>query len=130
MANPVRSTHPVDTAKDKVVILTAKLTGGGAGLSLVNADSAKAGAGEVVSATFTATGKYDVVFRHKYPELKAAPVCSFVATTDGLVGQCSAIDITAGTAALEIYVGNTATDLATTDTLYLTWVVRDSARNA
>lgn len=130
MADPQRSHHPVETAKDRVVVLTAKLTGGGAATSLVNADSANRGAGEVVSATYTATGKYTLAFRHKYPELKAAPICSFVGTTDGLSGMCSAIDIAAGTASLEIYVGNTATDLATTDTLYLTWIVRDSGRNA
>lgn len=130
MADPQRSHHPVQTAKDSVVVLTAKLTGGGAATSLVNADSSNVGGGEVTSATYTATGKYSVVFRHKYPALKAAPICSFVGTTDGLTGMCSAIDIAAGTASLEIYVGNTATDLATTDTLYLTWVVRDSGRNA
>ena len=38
--------------------------------------------------------------------------------------------IAAGTATLEIYVGNTKTDLATTDTLYMTWIVRNSGRNA
>lgn len=130
MADPQRSHHPIETAKDRVVILTAKLTGGGAATSLVNADASNRGAGEVVSATYTATGKYSVVFRHKYPELKCAPVGVNVGTTDGIVIQWSAIDITAGTGSLEVYVGNTATDLATTDTLYLTWVVRDSGRNA
>lgn len=128
MAN--RTHRPIETVKDKCVILTAKLTGGGAGTSLVNADSATQGGGEVVSATFSATGIYTIVFRHKYFELKAAPICSFVATTDGLTGMCSAIDVTAGTATLEIYVGNTKTDLATTDTLYLTWIVRNSGRNS
>lgn len=125
-----RTTHPIETPKDKVIVLTAKLVGGGAATDLVNGDSAKMGGGEVVTATYTATGKYTLAFRNKYPELKAAPICSFVATTDGLVGQCSAIDVAAGTASLEIYVGNTATDLATTDTLYLTWVVRNSGFNS
>lgn len=127
MAN--RTHRPIETVKDKCVILTAKLTGGGAATSLVNAESANQGGGEVVSATYSATGIYTVVFRHKYNELKAAPICSFVGTTDGLTGMCSAIDVTAGTATLEIYVGNTKTDLATTDTLYMTWVVRNSGRN-
>ena len=77
MADPQRSHHPVETAKDRVVVLTAKLTGGGAATALVNADASNRGAGEVVSAANTATGKYSVVFRHKYPELKAAPICSF-----------------------------------------------------
>lgn len=124
-----RTTNQVHTPKSDVHILTAQLTGGGAASSLVNAESAHMGAGEVVSATYSATGKYTVVFRHKYPELKFAPSFSFVGTTDGLNGQCSAIDVAAGTASIEIYVGNTATDLATTDTLYLMWAVRNSGRN-
>lgn len=125
-----RTTYPLATPKNEVNILTAKLTGGGAATSLVNADSANLGGGEVVSATYSATGIYTIAFRHKYPELKAAPICSFVGTTDGLTGMCSAIDVASGTATLEIYVGSTKTDLATTDTLYMTWIVRNSGRNA
>ncbi len=129
MANRAPYQHLMCLKSDMVVI-TAELTGGGAATSLVNAESANQGAGEVVSATYSATGVYTVVFRHKYPELKAAPICSFVGTTDGLTGMCSAIDVTAGTATLELYVGNTNTDLATTDTLYMTWIVRNSGRNS
>lgn len=125
-----RTTYPINTPKSEVDILTAKLTGGGAATSLVNADSANQGGGEVVSATYSATGVYTIVFRHKYAALKAAPMFSFVATTDGLTGMCSAIDVAAGTATIEVYVGNTKTDLATTDTMYMTWIVRNSGRNA
>lgn len=121
-----RSTHPVNGIKTETQVLTARLTGGGAGVSAVVAET---NAGDIVSATIGATGKYAIVFRYVYPQLLASPILSFVGTTDGLVGQCSAIDITAGTAALEIYVGSTPTDLATTDTVYLTWVVRNSSKN-
>ena len=125
-----RTHYSLDGAKSDMVILTAKLTGGGAATSLVNADSANAGAGEIVSATYSATGVFTVVFRHKYPELKFAPIFSSVGTTDGLHGMCSAIDVAAGTATFEIYVGNTKTDPATTDTLYVMWAVRNSGKNA
>lgn len=125
-----RSVHDLECVRPDMQIITARLTGGGAAADLVNADSGHLGGGEVTSATYTATGKYTLALKYVYPELKVAPICSFVATTDGLVGQCSAIDITAGTASLEIYVGSTPTDMATTDTIYLTWIVRNSGKNA
>lgn len=125
-----RSSHEMRTPKDQMILLTAKLTGGGAATDLVNAESALLGGGEISAGVYTATGKYTLAFRNKYPQLKAAPIISVVGTTDGLVGMCSAIDVAAGTASLEIYVGNTATDLATTDTIYLTWVVRNSGFNS
>lgn len=121
-----RTDYPISTHRIETVLLTAKLTGGGAATSLVADESAQPGAGEIVSATYSATGKYNVVFRHKYPQILAYPTFSFVGTTDGLVGQCSAIDVTAGTAAIEIYVGSTPTDLATTDKVSITWVVRNA----
>ena len=127
--NPPTRKEPVCGVKTDEMILTARLTGAGAA-DLVNADSALRGGGEVVSATRSAAGKWSVVFRRKFPELKFAPACSFIGTTDGLVGQWSAIDITAGTGSLEVYVGSTPTDLASTDSIHLFWVVRDSGGNA
>lgn len=131
MANANRSTHPINTPKSEAVLLTAKLTGGGAAGDMVNAESANQGGGEVSACVYnSATGKFAVTFRHTYPSLLCAPVVTVVGTTDGLHGMFSAIDITAGTAVLELYVGNTATDPATTDTIYFMWVVRNSGRNA
>jgi len=120
-----RTTYPIDTSKPETTILTAKLTGGGAAASLVNDEASRPGGGEIVSATYTGTGKYNVVFRHSYPTIAAYPTFAFVATTDGLKGQCSAIDVVAKTAAIEIYVGSTPTDLATTDKMSVTWAVRN-----
>lgn len=122
-----RSTNPISTPRTDVRVLFANLIGAGAANLTMNAQEALNG--EIVSATRTNTGKYDLAFRYSYPELKQAPVFSFVGTTDGLVGQCSAIDIVAGTASIEIYVGSTPTDLATTDTVYLQWSARNSGKN-
>ncbi len=123
-----RSTNVVSSPRTDVVVLNANLQGAGAGdLTMTGREALN---GEIVSAVRTGAGKYTLTFRYVYPELKAAPICSFVGTTDGLVGQCGSIDIvTNGTAALEIYVGSTPTDLATTDTIYLTWVARFSGKN-
>lgn len=124
MAN--RSTHEIRGTRTEIQILTARLTGGGAAGNLTPLSTTN---GEVVTAVNTGTGKYTLTFRHSYPQLRAAPICSFVGTTDGLVGQCASIDVTAKTAALEIYVGSTPTDLATTDEISLTWIVRNSNKN-
>lgn len=122
-----RTTHPVNTPRSSVVQIYANLIGGGAGDCTLSTQEALNG--EIVSAARTGAGKYTVTFRYTYPELKQAPVFSFVGTTDGLVGQFASIDITTGTGAMEIYVGNTPTDLATTDTVYLQWSVRNSGKN-
>lgn len=124
-----RTHHLLQCAKSDMVLLTAQITGGGAAANCVNAESANAGGGEVVSCTYSATGIYTIVFRHKYPELKFAPTFSFIGTTDGLNAQCTAVDVAAGTATIEVYVGSTKTDLATTDTMYMLWGVRNSGAN-
>lgn len=130
MANANRSTHPAGTAKSEVLVLTGKITGGGAATDCTNPESGNTGAGEITSATYVSTGTYAVTFRHLYPSLLCAPVSVNVGTTDGLRVSFSAIDITAGTATMEVWVGSTLTALATTDTLHLMWVVRNSGRNA
>jgi hypothetical protein len=122
-----RTTYEVMTPRAETQLLYANLIGGAAGdLTLSTQEALN---GEVLSAARTGTGKYTVTFRYSYPELKAAPVFSFVGTTDGLSGQFASIDIVAGTGAMEIYVGGVATDLAATDTVYLSWVVRNSGKN-
>jgi hypothetical protein len=123
-----RTVHPVSSPRTETQTLFAHLIGAGAADLTLDAQGALNG--EILTAARSGAGKYTLTFRYVYPELLQAPVCSFVGTTDGLVGQCSAIDITtAGTAALEIYVGSTPTDLATTDTIYLSWSVRNSGKN-
>lgn len=127
--NPQTSEHPVSGLKSDLVMCTARLTGAGAA-DLVNADSALLGGGEITAGVRTGAGKYTIAFRRKFPELKCAPLGTNVGTTDGIVMQWSAIDITAGTGSLEIYVGSTPTDLAATDTIHLLWIARDSGKNA
>lgn len=122
-----RSMHPVETVKTDVKWLTAKLTGGGAG-DLVVADPVS-GNSDVVTAVRTAAGKYTITTRYVYPQLLVAPWFAFDGTTDGLVGQSNACVVTTGVYPIEIYVGSTATDLATTDTIYMCWVVRNSGKN-
>lgn len=124
-----RTDYEIHTPKTEAVLLTAKLQGAGAA-DAVNAESANQGGGEVVSAVRTGTGKYTLTFRRLYPALLAAPHYSFDGTTDGLVAQSNGINVATGTCALEVYVGSTPTDLATTDFCYLTWIVRNSGRNA
>lgn len=99
----------------------AKLTGGGASTSLVNADSANRGAGEIVSATWTSTGTYAVVFRHAWPAMLYPPVEKFVGATADFNMQISAIDLAAGTATFVFNSGTTPTDVPTTTDVYLRW---------
>ena len=115
--------------KDNLHLLTAKLVGAGGTDDLVLSESGNRGGGEVTAATYSATGVYLLTFRHKYPELKSVLGCEVVGTTDGLRGQFSAIDVAAGTATLELYVGSVKTVLATTDTLYINLLVRNSGSN-
>ncbi len=131
MANANRTTHPANTPKSDVLVLTGKITGGGAAADCSNPESALQGGGEISSCVYhAATGKYTVTFRHTYPSLLCAPISVLVGTTDGLRASWLSIDMAAGTGELETWVGNTATDMATTDTLHLMWVVRNSGRNA
>jgi hypothetical protein len=124
-----RTTYVVETPRTCVLTLFAHASGGGAGLSCT-LDAQEALNGEVISVTFSSTGVYAVLFRYLYPELKGAPIVSFrAATTAGIHGVISAIDVTAGTATLSTFVGSVATDLATTDTFDLTWSVRNSGKN-
>ncbi|MGN6107235.1 MAG: hypothetical protein ACTHU0_19160 [Kofleriaceae bacterium] len=127
MAN--RTTYVVTHPKSEVQIITAKLQGGGAAANMVNAEAGNQGGGDVVSAVRTAAGKFTLTFRNKYPQLIGGAPPLPVGTTAGLVGKFGSIDVAAGTAALELYVGSTATDPATTDTVYIHLLVRNSGRN-
>lgn len=122
-----RHGHPITTPKNEVQLITAQLTGAGAA-NMVNAESANFGGGEVVTATRTGVGKFTLTFRWPYPQLKS---CWFgvVGTTDGLHAQFASIDVLNKTAALETYVGSVATDPATTDTVYVNMLVRNTNAN-
>lgn len=128
--NPQTREEPLCGLKTDMVIATARLTGAGAGVSLVNADSAIMGGGEIVSATFVSTGLFDVVFRRSFPEPKCNPIGVVTGTTVGLVVGWVSFDVTAKTGRMRLTVGNAVTDPATTDSIHLLWVVRDSGKNS
>lgn len=126
-----RGTHPIESPRTGTVTLFAHVTGGGAATSCT-LDAQSALNGEILSLTYASTGVYNGVFRKVYPQLVGAPIVSFGgATTAGIMGIVTAIDVvTAGTFTAKFYVGNTLTDLATTDIPYFTWTVRTSSRNS
>ncbi len=114
-------------AKHGAVELTARLRGGGAAASLsVEDDDSTTLPSEIVSATYSATGTFTVVFRHKYPRLLKAPVFSFVGPNGGMNGKCTAIDVSAGTATFLIANSTTPADPSTDDYIYVSWTVSNS----
>lgn len=124
--------NPVETPRTKVVELFATLTGGGAS-DMVNADSGINGGGEIVSAVHTGTGAYTLTFRKNWSQLLYAPAFSFV-DSGGILGwdaTVKTIDLTANPPTATILVGlnNTATDVATTTTVYVRWTVRATNKN-
>lgn len=121
-------THPILGVKDQLHLLTAELTGDGAD-DMVNAEAENRGAGEVVSATRSGAGTFDLVFRHRYPQLKAILSTEFIGTTAGLRARFTAIDVQAKTATIKCEVAGVATDPAATDSLTLAILVRNSGFN-
>lgn len=101
----------------------AHLTGGGVGANLVNADSSNRGGGEIVSATFSSTGVYTIVFRHAWPALLFAPIATFVGANPDFNMQATAMDVVAGTATFTFGSGTTPTDVPTTTEIYIRWTV-------
>jgi len=123
-----RTYYPVEGRRSEEKLLTSKLVGAGAA-DMVVADAATGG--EIVSATRTGAGVFTIVFRDSYPELKSIVGLNFgPRATDGLKASFSAIDVTAKTGTLQVEVNTTDTDPAAGDTLYITWLVRNSGRNA
>lgn len=123
-----RGHYEMQSPRTDVKMLFAHFTGNGSGNCTFDAQEALNG--EIVSLTHTGTGVYSGVLRYTYPELRGAPILSSRAEgTAGIIGKVTAIDITAGTFTLKTYVGNTLTDLATTDTLDMCWSVRASGKN-
>lgn len=117
-----RGTHPLNTPKTEAHLLENEMTGAAA------ADLVPVGA-EIVSATRTATGVFDLVFRHKYPQGLVPFSPGVVGTTAGLVAIFTAWDPKAGTATVKFSVGSVATDPAATDSIRFAFLVRNSGRN-
>ena len=83
---------------------------------------------EITAAAYdSTTGQFAVTFRHTYYRLLQAPVFSFVGTSNGLNGKCTAIDVQAGTATFFFNASTTPADPATTDTIYVSWTVSNSS---
>ena len=120
-----RTTYPVDAVKSDCHIVTARIVGAGG----TDDPTIPETASEIVSTNYTATGTYDLVFRHPYPELKSVLGLEIVGDTAGLQARFTAIDVAAKTATIVFEVAGTATVLATTDTCYINLLVRNSGRN-
>lgn len=129
MSTPNGQRYPHQVTRAHTVECFAQLTGGGVGTDLVNADSDDPGSGEIVSATWTSTGTYAVVFRKLWPELLYPPQAVFVGATADFNLEVSAIDVTAGTATFVFNSNTTPTDVDTTTTVYIRWVVRSTSKN-
>lgn len=127
MAN--RKVYEVKHRKSECQLLTQKLTGNGAN-ALVNAELSNMGGGEVQSIVRNSAGNFTFTFKATFPEVKWVAVPCCVGTTSGLVGQFTTFDpVTNNTATLVLSVAGTPTDPATTDTIYLEWLVRNSNFN-
>lgn len=134
MPTPNGQRNDYSTVRTYVVELFAKLTGGGAAADMVNADSAINGGGEIVTAVRSALGTYTVTFRKNWSQLLYSPNFAFVDSTAtniaGLDGNCTAIDVTAGTATFTFSQNSTTlVDIPTTTTVYVRWTVRASSKN-
>lgn len=116
-----RTHYPVDASKPDVKLVYASGVGAGAA-DLTALDD------DLVSATRTGAGTFNLVFRHAYPRRLAYAV-KVVGTTAGLEGKFSAWDAAAKTATLVLAVGAVATDPASTDTIMITLHVRNTRAN-
>lgn len=123
--------RPLETPRTYCVELFSTLQGGGASTNLTNLDATRNGGGEITAATWLSTGRYTITFAKKWPLLLYAPEFTFVdvSGTGGANAQATAIDVTAGTATFNFYINNTLTDVASTTTIYVRWVVRAVNKN-
>jgi hypothetical protein len=124
-----RTRYGVTTRRNEVVQVHAALQGGGAAENMTVNEPGSYEAGDVVSATYTATGTFTIVFRHAYPQLVGGAAPLVVGTTAGMQGRFTAVDPVAKTATLKLEVGDVATDPALTDFVYLNLLARNSGRN-
>ena len=133
-----RTTSPLTAPRTETQQLQATFTGAGIGNPTLGATGAQWSPneslnGEILSIVRVSTGVYTVNFRYGYPQLKKPPTPTFGPfVTAGLVGGCSAVDLTptGRVATLNIFVGSTPTDLAAGDVVTLEWSVRNSNKNS
>jgi hypothetical protein len=83
----------------------------------------------ITSITRTGAGVHTIVWALKFPGTVDDPKVTTIGTTAGLQGRFTALDASAGTATVTTEVAGTATDAATTDTVYLSFWVRNSGKN-
>ena len=127
-----KSDFPLDVTKNEVKVIVSRLQGAGAAnMTPVNSGTTAQPItdNEIVSATRTGTGVFDLVFRRKYPQQYAAQAPAIVGTTVGLMAVFTAWDPAAGTATIAFSIGSVATDPAATDRAHLTFLARNSGRN-
>ena len=130
MSSPNGQRNTIQTPRTEVIELFAKLTGGGAAADLTNSDSAINGGGEISSAVYAGTtGTYTVTFRKLWPQLVFAPIASFVGGNADFNMNCTAIDVTAGTATFQFNSNTTPADVPTTTIAYVRWTVRAVSKN-
>ena len=112
--------------KTDIVLVTCRFTGNTTSTgTLPTADNPY-----VTSINRTGVGTHDIVFSQKFGGTVLGPASmGCVGTTAGLEPRFTALDASAGTATLKTEVGNTATDAATTDTVFFGFWVRNSAKN-
>lgn len=124
MAN--RTVYPVATPRNEVHILTARAVGNTTSDPTLP-EATEPGGGEIATMTHTGTGTFTGTFRKSYPQLEYASAY-IVGATAGLRARFTAIDVTAKTFALTTEINTTATDPATTDTIYFLLFVRNTGR--
>jgi hypothetical protein len=120
-----RTTYPLDTVKSECTLVTIKLVGN----STSDMTIPETGS-ECVSCTRSDTGDFALVLRHAYPALKSVVGIELVGATAGLQCRIIAIDPAAKTMTITLEVAGTPTDPASTDTLYINLLMRNSGRNA
>lgn len=110
--------------KTETILLHAKITGGGNGVTCTVEEPFEFGS-IISSITYAAEGDYDIVFTEKFPQLVGlGDPCVVSATADRKV-QWTAIDVAAGTASILATTAGVAADLTTSEDVYLTLIVRN-----
>ncbi len=112
--------------KSEVILVTARFVGNTTSTGTIpSADNPY-----ITSINRTGAGTHTVVWSEKFAGTVLGPgPMSCIGTTAGLEPRFSALDAAAGTATVVTEVAGTATDAATTDTVYIGFWVRNSAKN-
>lgn len=112
--------------QSEVVLVTARFVGNATSTGTLPATDNP----YITSITRTGTGVHTIVWAHKFPgTVLGTTSMGCIGTTTGLEPRFTALDPAAGTGTVITEVGNTATDAATTDTVYIGFWVRNSSFN-